>query len=163
LALFEVVLGGAAQEGLQLLGVPGLGDVLPHEALVEAADNHVDVRVTGDEDADRGGVDGLELAEELDAGHLRHALVAEDQMDLLVAEDLQRLGAGVRVWTLNMSRKLSSRVLRMPRSSSTMSRVSVFLFSVPIAPVFWYSFQLMRYLASLWAVSRRASAREPDE
>ena len=84
------------QHAADLLRVPRLGDVAIDLAEVDRLDQHVDVGERGEDDADRVGLARAHLAQQLDAGHLRHALVGDDDRDLLAVEDAERLGATAR-------------------------------------------------------------------
>ena len=63
---------------------------------VDGVDHRLDVGVAGEEHPDRVGLELPGMAQEDVAGHAGHALVGEDQVDLLTAEDLQGLDAVAR-------------------------------------------------------------------
>jgi hypothetical protein len=77
---------------LQLLGLPRLGDVAVDVALVDGVDDGADVGVAGHQQPDGVGELLAQPAEELHAGHLRHALVGEDDVDRLLVDELERVG-----------------------------------------------------------------------
>jgi hypothetical protein len=52
---------------------------------VDGADGGLGVGIGGEQDAARVGIDGARPLQQLDAGHARHALVADDQRHRLVA------------------------------------------------------------------------------
>jgi hypothetical protein len=84
------------EHAAQLLGVPGLGDVAVDAAEVDRLDQHVDVRERGDDDADRVGADLARRLQEVEAGHLRHALVGDDRGDVFRPRERQRFLAAAR-------------------------------------------------------------------
>ena len=67
----------------EVLGFPGLGEVVVEAAGVDGADGVLVVGLAGDEDLADGRVSGsrLEFGEEIDAGGAGEAVVAEDQAD----------------------------------------------------------------------------------
>ncbi len=104
---------------MQLLAVPGLGDVAVDAAQVDRLDQHVDVGEGGEDDADGVGADVAHGLQQLEAGHARHALVGDHHRDVLVAGDLQRLlGAGGQAQRED-SPKLKRNASRLSCSSST--------------------------------------------
>ena len=78
---------------MQFLWLPRLGDVAVDVALVDGVDDGLDVGVAGEQQADGVGMCFAEAFEELDAGHLRHALVGHDDVDLLLFHDACRPSA----------------------------------------------------------------------
>ena len=96
LALQIEPLDRVLEDAADLLRVPRLRDVAIDLPEVDRLDEHVDIGERGQDDADRLGLARLDLAEQLDAGHLRHPLIGDDHGDFLLVEDLQRLGATAR-------------------------------------------------------------------
>src|SRR5690606_19370106 len=84
------------QHAAHFLRVPRLRDVAVDLPEVDRLDEHVDVGERGQNDSDRVGLPVAHPAKQLDARHLRHALVGDDDRDVLVLEDAERLGAARR-------------------------------------------------------------------
>ena len=82
------------EHALHFLGVPRLGDVAVHVAEVDRLDQHVDVGEGGEDDADGVGAHRARRLEELEARHLRHALVGDDHRHVVLFEERERLVAG---------------------------------------------------------------------
>ena len=97
LALGEqlVLVGRLADGPLQLVGIPGLEDVAEDVAFVDGVDHRLDVGIAGEEHPDGVGVEAAGVAQELVARHAGHPLIGEDEVDVLAAEDLQRLVAAL--------------------------------------------------------------------
>ena len=89
-------LDGLHDDALQLLAVPGLGHVAVDAAEVDRLDQHLDVGEGGDDDAHRVGADVAQGLQQIQAGHLRHALVGDHHRDVLGPGQLQRLLGAVR-------------------------------------------------------------------
>ncbi|MNC18219.1 hypothetical protein D3C75_661160 [compost metagenome] len=79
----------AQGEGHFLL-VPRLGQVAEDAAVVERIDRGVQVGVAGEQDAQAVRGDLAGLGEKLRAAHLRHALVADDDLHRLALQAFQR-------------------------------------------------------------------------
>ena len=62
-------------------------------ALVDRALDGVEIGVTREQDAHRARRERANLRQHLDAGHLRHAVIRDDHVDVLVADDVESLGA----------------------------------------------------------------------
>ena len=90
-----VALHGVAHDHLEVLRIPGLGDVAVDASAVDGVDHGADVGIAGEEKAHRVRLRLPHVVEELDAGHLRHALVRHDHVDRPLLEDGHRL-AGPR-------------------------------------------------------------------
>ena len=90
------VLEQVVEDGVELLlrRVPGLVEVVVDAGGVDGADGRFGVGVGGEQDAPRLGIEIAGPLQQLDAGHARHALVAEEQRHRLLA-GLQ-LGQGVQ-------------------------------------------------------------------
>ena len=65
----------------QLLGLPGLEQVLPDAGLVHPGNDVLGLAVAGKDDADHVRPTVADLLQEFHPGHPRHALVAEDDAD----------------------------------------------------------------------------------
>jgi hypothetical protein len=90
-----------ADAGLELLDVEGLGDVVVG-AGVEGGDLGSLLLADG-EDEDGSGGDGADLAAELDAAHLGHGEVGDDEVGLPLAEEdeaVKTVGGGADVVAL---------------------------------------------------------------
>jgi hypothetical protein len=79
---------------------PGLHQVVVETDLVDRRDGRVGVRVGGEQHELRVGRRLARPLEELDAGHLRHAVVGQDERHRLIpqgelVEDAERFGTGV--------------------------------------------------------------------
>ncbi len=86
---------GAVQGYPQGVFPPWLEHVLIDVAPVDGVDDIVGVGVAGEDDADGVRVVSAQPLQQFDAAHPRHALVGDDDGDIvLVPEDLQRLVAG---------------------------------------------------------------------
>ncbi len=81
----------------RLLRVPGLLHVAIDRAGVHRVDEHREIGVRGEQDADGVGPALLGLLEELDAVHPGHPLVADDDRRIDPLEHLERFGAAERV------------------------------------------------------------------
>ena len=91
-----VLLDGLADHGLELVGLPGLGDVAEDVPLVDRVDDRADVGVGREQQPGGLGADGLGLVKHLDAGHAGHPLVRQDHGDLGCGlEELERLGSAL--------------------------------------------------------------------
>ena len=77
-----VLLDRLADDGLQLLGLPRLGDVAIDAALVDGVDDGLDVGIGGEEKPGRLGADRLRPAEHFHARHAGHPLVGHDHVDV---------------------------------------------------------------------------------
>ena len=86
------LLGPLAEDPFELSGIPGFEDVAEDVAFVDGVDHRLDVGVPREEHSDCVGLEPSGMAQELITRHAGHALVGEDQVDLLMAEDLQPLG-----------------------------------------------------------------------
>ncbi|MNT81474.1 hypothetical protein D3C72_2210750 [compost metagenome] len=82
---------GLGDHGAELVVVPGFGEELVDGALVDGVGDGFQVGVAGKHDADGIGVEVLDPAEELGAVHFRHALVGEDDLDVVLGQ----VGEGV--------------------------------------------------------------------
>src|ERR1041385_2224999 len=71
------------------LGADGLGEEVLDGCLVDGAHGDVELWVRGEQDAGHIGGHLARLGEELQAIHSRHAVVGEDEGDLLFLEDLE--------------------------------------------------------------------------
>ena len=103
--------------------LPGLHQVIVELHLVDRADGDVAVGIGGQQHALRRREQRRRLGQELDAGHLRHALVGEEEGERLVAQleradDLQRLAAGCRGQDPIVPAKWSLRSRATARSTS---------------------------------------------
>jgi hypothetical protein len=96
LARQVVAIERVLQDAADLLGVPRLGDVAVDLPERDGLDQDVDVGEGGQDDADRVGPQLLGLLQQLEAGHLRHALIGDDHRDVALAQHLERLGAAGR-------------------------------------------------------------------
>ena len=91
-----VVLDGLPHDDRQLVGIPRLGEVAEDVPLVDRVDDRPDIGIGREQEPRRLRPDGLGLAQELDARHLRHPLVGQDHVgDLARPEILERLGAAL--------------------------------------------------------------------
>ena len=77
----------------QLLRRARLGQEPEHFALVDRALDRVEIGVAGEQDAHGPRRERADLRQHLDAGHLRHAVIGHDDVDVLVADDVERFGA----------------------------------------------------------------------
>ncbi|MNF33839.1 hypothetical protein D3C84_146650 [compost metagenome] len=80
---------GLAQGEGHFLRVPGLGQVAEDTATVERRHRRIQVGIAGEQDAQGLGRDLAGLGEQLGAAHLRHALVADQDMHRLALQALQ--------------------------------------------------------------------------
>ena len=78
---------------LQFGVVPRLADEAVDLAVVDRADDRREVGVTGEQDAHAARRDVARLPQQIDAGHDRHALVADDDVHLVAAQEVERLVA----------------------------------------------------------------------
>ena len=78
-----------------VLRLPGLLEEPEDACAVDGADQRRRVGEAGEHDSSDVGLAGAQLLEHLDAGHLRHALVGDDDVDVRLVGDLERLFAGV--------------------------------------------------------------------
>src|SRR5262245_57595694 len=86
-----------AMEGqAKLLALPGLGDVAEDPARVDRRYDRLDVRVACQDDAVRIGAELHRAMQELDAVHVRHALVRDDHGRIVRLEDLEATAAAFR-------------------------------------------------------------------
>ena len=96
LALEGALVEGPANQQLDVLDVEGLGDVVVGAAL-DGLDGGADlVDGGGEHDHDRR-VERLDAAQHVDAGLARHPLVEHHHVDLVPAQDLERLLAVLRL------------------------------------------------------------------
>lgn len=72
--------------------VPGLVDKAKDLSLVDRADNRRQVRVAGKQQAHGRRLQPSHLGQKLDASHTRHALIADDHIDLRALQDLETCG-----------------------------------------------------------------------
>ena len=91
----RAALHGVAHDSLQLFGVPRLGDVAVDVSPVDGVDHGADIGIAREEEAHRLRLGLAHMVEELDARHLRHALVGHDHVDRPRVENGHRL-AGPR-------------------------------------------------------------------
>ena len=77
----------------QLLRRARLRQKTEHLALVDRAFDGVEVRVARQQDAHGSRRERANLRQHLDARHLRHAVIGDDDVDVLVADDVERFGA----------------------------------------------------------------------
>ena len=85
------MLDGLLHHLLQVVGLPRLGDVGVDVTRVDGVDDRLHVGEAGEDHAHRRRVPLADLAHELDAAHVRHALVREHDRDgRLLVEQLER-------------------------------------------------------------------------
>ncbi len=89
-----ILLGGLADDSLQLHGIPGLEDVAKDVPFVDRVNHGLDVSIAGEQHADGVGLKPAGLAEKRIALHPRHPLVGEDQLHLVCVQHGDRLTAG---------------------------------------------------------------------
>src|SRR3989440_1316327 len=80
-----------------VLRLPRLLEEAEDAGAVDGADERGRVGEAGEHDSRDIGLAGAQLLEHLDAGHLRHALVGDDDVDFRLVSDLERLFAGFRL------------------------------------------------------------------
>ena len=91
-----VMLDGLPHDDRELVGVARLGEVTKNMSLVDRIDDRPDIDIGREQEPRRLRPDGLGLAQDLDARHLRHPLVGEDHVGGLARpEILERLGAAL--------------------------------------------------------------------
>ena len=98
-----VALDGVLDGDQQLLPQPRLDDEPIDFALVDGVNHRVETQHGGDENARRVGLNLAGLGEQFQAGHRRHALVADNDGKLPLAELFERgggVGCGDHVITL---------------------------------------------------------------
>ena len=84
---------GTANDGLEFIGFPRLVHIPVDMPIIDGLDRRFRVREAGQDDADRLWIAVVNLAQEFDPGHPRHALVRDHNRDRLVLRhDLERLG-----------------------------------------------------------------------
>jgi len=83
---------GGGDDLAQFAVVPGLADEAEHLALVDRAEHRLEVGEAGQQDAHRARCQLADLAQAVDAGQARHALVADHHVDVLLGGDARRLG-----------------------------------------------------------------------
>ena len=103
------------EDAAQLLRVPRLGDVAVDAPEVDRLDQHVDVRERGDDDADRVGADLARRLQQVEAGHLRHALVGDDRGDVFRPRQRQRLLAAAREQQLEAAPEVEAERVQVVR------------------------------------------------
>src|SRR5262249_54377806 len=79
----------AVEGQAELLALPGLGDVAEDAARVDRRDDRLDVGVAGQDDAVGIRPELHRAMEEIDAVHLRHALVGDDPRRIVRLEELE--------------------------------------------------------------------------
>jgi hypothetical protein len=89
--LQRACLGRAAHRLQQVVGHPGLEDVLVDAGFVDAGDDVFAVGVARDHDAHDVGPLFAHFLEEVHPGHAGHALVAQDHADRLALQQAARL------------------------------------------------------------------------
>ena len=77
---------------LELRVVPGLGEEAVDLALVDGPGGDLDVAHGGEHDAPHIGVTVAGDLEQLEPAHLGHHVIGDDDVDRVVAQDLQGLG-----------------------------------------------------------------------
>ena len=118
--------GGALQGQQQLLGLPGLEQVLPDAGLVDAGDDVLGVGIAGKDDAHDVRPAGAHFLEKLDAGRPRHALVAEHDAERPDCSR-RRISMPSSALDAQSTSKSSSSVRRKAsceRTSSSMTRMA---------------------------------------
>ena len=88
------VLAGLPHRFEDVLRLPRLLEEAEDAGTVDGADQGRGVGKAGQNDPGHVGLAGAQLLEHLDAGHLRHALVGDDDVDVRLVGDLERLFAG---------------------------------------------------------------------
>ena len=95
LALEVVVVEGLAKRGLELVVVPRLGDQAVDLALVDRLDCDRHLGVAGEHHAHHVRVPVANVREQIDAAHLGHALIGDDDLGLDPVEQFEGfLGPG---------------------------------------------------------------------
>ena len=101
LAEIEVV-ESLAQRRLELVVVPGLGDQPVDLAAVDGVHGHVHLGVAGEHHADDFGVSIADRGEQVDAAHVRHALVGHHHLGRGLVQEFERLGPARRAQHLHL-------------------------------------------------------------
>ena len=83
-----------AQAQAQLLRLPRLEDVVVHASALDGGKEQLAIGIGGEQHAARQRPALLDEREELDAGDRLHALIADDDADLLFLQDPDRLRSG---------------------------------------------------------------------
>ncbi len=87
-----IALARFANDRLQLVGVPRLGDVAINVPLVDRVNHRMDVGVAREQESHGFRAFAAYVFEELYARRRRHALVRHDDMDFLLVENIDALG-----------------------------------------------------------------------
>ena len=91
------MLDGLPHDHRELVGIARLGDVTENVPLVDRVDNGSNIDISGEQQPGRLRPDGLGLAQDLDARHFRHPLVAENHVGNLAGPQiLERLGTALK-------------------------------------------------------------------
>ncbi len=90
LCLEVVVIEGLSERGLEFVIVPGLRDQPEDLALVDGFDRDRHVRVAGHHHADDVVVSVAHRGQEIDAAHVGHALIGNDDLRLVSFDQLER-------------------------------------------------------------------------
>ncbi len=98
----------------QLVRMPGLGQKLIDARVIDRADDIVGIGIARDDHADRLRPALAHLAEQLDPGHPRHALIAQHDLDPLIPENAQRFLA--RAGAVNVELVLERHLHRFERT-----------------------------------------------
>ena len=80
----------------EIVGVPRLEHVFVDVAATDRIEQELAIGICGEEDAPHVGPAFRHFGEQIDAGHLRHAMIGHDHSDLVALEDRERLFAGLR-------------------------------------------------------------------
>ncbi len=80
---------GLAHDEQDVVVVPGLGDVAMDFSAVDRGNGRADVGVSGQQDADRMGVQAPDLFQELGTVHAGHTHVRDDEVDRVVCDELE--------------------------------------------------------------------------
>ena len=75
-----------------MLALPGLGDVSEDASFVDRRQEGIDFRIAGQDDPDDMGVFVVDDAEQVQATHLRHTHVGDDDVHGMGFEQRDRLG-----------------------------------------------------------------------
>ena len=89
----EERLDGLPDHRPQLVRVERLRDVAQDAAQIDRADQRLDVGVPGEDERDQVGPDLASARDDLDPGHARHALIRDQDADLVLPQDLEGFGA----------------------------------------------------------------------
>ncbi len=91
-----IMLHRLTNDRLQFIRIPRLGNVAVNVPLIDCVDHRAQVGVTGKQETNRFRMIPADAIEELHAGHLRHALVAHDDVHFLALHEPEALSRARR-------------------------------------------------------------------